>query len=306
MNLILKNLTIIEGGLSQKKVYRHSSKKLNRIVIDFSNDEKEFQNFLNVYEILKKINISIPRIYEVYWKKKLIIMEDFGIKNFNKIFEEKEIYNLLKLAVDNLIIIHNSIILDNLAKLKKYNFNCLKQEISEFVKYFIPYKKIYDFPVNNFYKYWKKAYDYQEFEFSSFVHKDFEFINLILLENKNLHLKCGIIDFQSAFIGFEGWDLFSILENPRLIFPRTFNENLIKYYYDNVKINKHFESFRQQYYLLNLARQTRLLGRWIKLSNMGNNEYERYIVPTQKRIISCLNNIENDKLQSIYKKVLIN
>ena len=64
-------LTEIKVGASKKKVFKKFEKKLNKIIIDFSDDKNEFQNFLEVYKILKKINISIPKIYEVFYKKKI-------------------------------------------------------------------------------------------------------------------------------------------------------------------------------------------------------------------------------------------
>ena len=69
MSISLKTMTQIIGGASKKKVFRKFEKKLNKIVNDFTLDEKEFNNFLNVYDILKNINISIPKLYEVHSKK---------------------------------------------------------------------------------------------------------------------------------------------------------------------------------------------------------------------------------------------
>ncbi len=301
-----KNITEIKGGLSTKKIFRQFDKKTSKIIVDFSQDEKEFHNYLKVYGILKKIDISIPKIYEIYWNKKLLVMEDFGDHSFENIFQEKELYNLLKLSVDNLIIIQNSITANDLRGLKRYTYSDFKAEISEFVDYYLPYKNILNFPVNNFYTCWEKIYNDQKFDFDSFVHKDFEFINLIFLNKNNLHFKCGIIDFQSAYIGFKGWDLFSILENPRMFFTTKYNLDLIKYYYENVNIHIEFETFLRQYYLLNLGRHTRLLGRWVKLFNKGNKNYICYIESTRKRIISCLNNIKDNKLKKIYANVLAN
>jgi hypothetical protein len=123
MNFPFHNLTEIKGGLSKKKVFRKLEQKLNKIIIDFSEDEKEFYNFLNIYEILKRINICIPKIYEVYSENKLIVMEDFGDNSFNKIIQKEDIYIVLKLAVDNLIVIQNSLTSNDLKKLDKYSFN---------------------------------------------------------------------------------------------------------------------------------------------------------------------------------------
>ncbi len=306
MTNLFKNLSEIKGGLSKKKVFRKFEDKLSKIVIDFAQDQNEFNNFINVYTILKKINISIPKIYEVYYEKNIIVMEDFGDEAFDKIYNEKKVYDLLKLAVDNLIIIQNTILDENLVNLEKYTFSNLKKEISEFIDYYLPYKKIYNFPVNEFYNCWERIYTNQDFEFDSFVHKDFEFINLIFINTNNRHLKCGIIDFQGAFIGFKGWDLFSVLENPRIICTRKYNESLIKYFYENITIKTDFETFREQYYLLNLARLTRILGRWIKLFKEGNKNFLNFVNPTKKRIVSSLAHIKDDNLKKIYEKYLIN
>ncbi len=233
-------------------------------------------------------------------------MQDFGNDNFNKIFQKNDLHYLLKLAVDNLIIIQNSVTSDDLLKLKKYTFNDQKKEISEFIEYYIPYKKIYNFPIDEFYNYWESIYRENKFIFSNFAHKDFEFMNLIYLKENNNHFKCGIIDFQNAFLGFIGWDLFSILENPRIIFTRKYNEDLIKYFYDNVDIKMDLSNFRSQYYILNLGRLTRLLGRWVKLYKERNNKlFLNYLYSTQNRITFCLQNIKNEKLKKFYSDILL-
>ena len=65
MNSDHNDLEKIEDGLSNKLIYRITEKENTKIIIDFSKDKHEFKNFLNVYEILRKINVSIPKIYEV-------------------------------------------------------------------------------------------------------------------------------------------------------------------------------------------------------------------------------------------------
>ena len=168
-------------------------------------------------------------------------------------------------------------------------------------------ENIQNFPIDEFYYCWEKIYGENKFEFSSFVHKDYEFVNLHFLKQNSLHFKCGIIDFQSAFLGFVGWDLFSILENPRINFTRKYNEFLIKYFYENIeaKININFLNFRNQYYLLNLGRLTRLMGRWVKLFNESNNLiFLDYLKTTENRVLYCLENIKIKKLTKIYIDVL--
>ena len=64
-------------------------------------------------------------------------------------------------------------------------------------------------------------------------------------------------------------------------------------------------TFREQYYILSLARQSRLLGRWKKLLSTNNdNQYLNYLKITKSRTIATLNNIKNYELRSIYEKYL--
>ena len=307
MKLSLHNLIEIKSGLSNKRIFRKYEDKFSKIIIGFSNDEKEFFNFLNTYNILKKTNVSIPKIYDVYLKEYIIVMEDFGNNTFDTLLDDNELYNLLKLSIDNLIYIQNSLTSEDITKLEMYSYAKFKIEISELIEYYIPFRKINNFPTNLFYEYWEDIFKSQRFQFESFVHKDYEFINLILIDKNIKHLRCGIIDFQSAFRGFIGWDLFTILENPRIYFTRKYNEELIKYFYENTNINLKFSTFINQYYLLNLGRHTRLLGRWIKLYNVNNNPiYLQFLDVTQKRISATLNHIQSQKIKEFYKKYISN
>ena len=305
MNSDHNDLEKIEDGLSNKLIYRITEKENTKIIIDFSRDKQEFKNFLTVYEILQKINISIPKIYEVNQKQYKIYMQDFGKNRFNKIYNKDNLYKLLKLAVENIIVIQNESNLNNLKNLKEYTFEDLKIELKEFVTYYIPNNKSLNFPTSKFYESWKSIFYSQNYNMKNFVHKDFEFVNLFFLENCESHLQCGIIDFQSAFKGFIGWDLISLLENPRINFTRDYNYKLIEYFYNNTSIIENFNTFLEQYYVLSLARQTRLLGRWRKLLNINNdNQYLDYLKITKSRTIEALNNIKNHELRSIYEKYL--
>ena len=305
MDKHLENIIEIKGGLSKKKIYRKFENKLNKIIIDFSDNKKDFHNFLNVYKILKNINITIPKIYEVHNSILIIVMEDFGEQKIDKICNEQNYYFFIKSSVECLVIIQNTLANDDLIKLKKYKYEEFKKDISEFILYFIPLKKIINFPIDQFYKIWKKIFENLKINFTCFAHKDFEFINLFFLNKNNSYLKIGVIDFQSAFISFVGWDLFSILENPRNNFSRKYNEELISYFYNSISTKLEFNEFRQQYYLLNLSRQTRLLGRWARLIDEKNdNISEDFIDSTYKKLIICLENIDNHELKSIYNKIL--
>jgi len=305
MNDLFQNSRLIESGASKKIVFKLKKNKYDFILIDFSKDKIEFYNFIKVYKILKNINISLPKIYEINFTNYLILMEDFGNKRFDDYHNQDNIKELLMTAVNSLITIQNSLSHTNIENLDKYNFNILITEIKEIVDYYFPYKSIESNLKNVFFDTWKDEFYKFNFYFDSFVHKDFNMNNLIFLPKKKNHLKCGIIDFQGAFRGFSGWDLFSLLEDSRIFFTDKYNREILKYFYNNTYQKISYEEFINQYYFLNISRQTRLLGRWIKLdSQLKNKGYLNYIDTTIKRLQTSLLNLNNKQLSKLYSKIL--
>ena len=155
----LKDLILIKEGASRKKVYRFNKKNSKFILLDFSEDANEFNNHLNVYNILKNIDISVPKIFEVNFKDKIIVTEDFGDQRFDKVFNKYDINSLIECAIESLIIINNSTINSiSTNNLSKYNYDTFKNEISEFIEFFIPYKKIDNSLNVAFFETWKEHY----------------------------------------------------------------------------------------------------------------------------------------------------
>ena len=232
------NVEKIEGGASKKNFYRLNLSNKKYILTDFSSDRKEYRNHLTIYSLLKNINISIPNIIEKYDNDLIIISEDFGDLRFDKILKKYPLKDLLHYAVDTLIVLKNSIQYDSQISLPQYNFDTFKEEILELPKYYFPHINLNDKNLNDeFIFIWSEAYRNIQFEFNHLVHKDFNINNLILIPNNKKHLKCGVIDFQNAFWGESSWDLFSLLEDSRLLFTDEFNEDFIKYFFANFSNN---------------------------------------------------------------------
>ena len=298
----------IKKGASKRYFYRLSDQSNSVICLDSSNEKKEYNDLLKVHSYLSKINVSIPDIYEKDDVNNILILEDFGNLRFDKILEIYPLKSLLECAVNTLTILKNEIAFDSSKDLSTYNYNTFKSEISEFLNYYYPYvynKKISKDLSEEFYGSWKKYFDLLNFDFISFVHKDFNINNLIYLPSRKDHLKCGIIDFQSAFWGECCWDLFSLLEDSRTYFDDQFNIHFIKlyYYYTNQSIE--FGDFIEKYYMLSCSRQTRLLGRWVKLSKELNQSfYLDFIETTKKRLLKGLVKINSKDLRSVYTKLL--
>ena len=290
----------------KKKIYRFKNNKGKKIVVDFSYETKQFVSFLDVHKFLSNINISIPKIFETDINKKIIIMEDFGDNRFDKLINSIDPKEILIDAINSLIEIQNTQKPIVNKFLKKYDFSSFEIEIAEFADFYLPINNISKDVVDEFFYVWKSEFDNFNFKWDSFVHKDFELSNLMYLPQRDGHLKCGIIDFQNAFIGFSGWDVFSLLENPRIYFAEKYNDELVEYFFDNTNQNLSFSEFLLQYYFLNTARQTRIIGRWINLDKKYNiNDYSKYLDVTVQRLQKSLYNLKNEKLSKLYEKIIV-
>ena len=295
----------IESGASQKKIYRFKNTDRKGVVVDFSYNYKDYHSFLEVNKFLSTINISVPKIFDIDDSKNLILMEDFGNKRYDNIINSIDLKEVLLNSINALIEIQNTSQLKNKYNLDSYNFSLFKIEITEFVDFYLPYKNISKSIADEFLTIWYSEFENLNFNWNSFVHKDFELSNLMYLQNRKEHLKCGILDYQNAFIGFSGWDVFSLLENPRIYFDNKYNDELIEYFYNNTNQNISYSEFLIQYYFLNTARQSRIIGRWINLDKKNKkNYYSMYLDVTIKRLKKSLHYLQNQKLSKLYSKVM--
>ena len=295
----------IESGASHKKIYRFKNNNEGKIIVDFSYKYNDYLSFLEINNFLSMINISVPKIFDTDDTNCIIIMEDFGNIRYDKLINSIDPKDILIDAINSLIEIHKAQKPTVNKFFKKYDFSYFTVEIAEFADFYLSKKNIGKDVVDEFFYIWKSEFENLNFNWDSFVHKDFELSNLMHLSQRNGHLKCGILDFQNAFIGFSGWDVFSLLENPRIYFEDKYNNELVEYYFNKTNQNLSFNEFLTQYYFLNTARQSRIIGRWINLDKKNkNNYYSQYLNVTTKRLKKSLHYLQNQKLSKLYSKVM--
>jgi len=298
----------IKSEASKRIFYRLIKDSNSLVCLDSGNEKKEYNNFLKIHSYLSKVNVSIPNIYDNDDINNILILEDFGNLRFDKILKDYPLKKLLKYAVKTLIVLKNDIYYNNSYELSVYNYNVFKSEISEFLDFYYPYvhnKEISKNLIEEFYGCWQSYFDSINFNFINFVHKDFNINNLIYLPSRKDHLRCGILDFQGAFWGESCWDLFSLLEDSRIYFDDQFNDYFIKYYYKSTNQNIDIVDYKEKYYMLNCARQTRLLGRWIKLSKELNQSfYLGFIETTKRRLVKGIEKTNRKNLKLIYSKLI--
>jgi len=300
----------IKNGASNKLFFRISKGSNKFICTDFNLDKSEYKNHLVTYRILSDVGISIPKLIEKNDDELIVVSEDFGNLRYDKILKQKSIIkDLLQYATDTLCIMSKEINFNASYDLSQYNIELFKNEISELPEYYFSYNNVLDKNdslSDEFFDIWIESFNQLNFNFNHFVHKDFNMNNLIFLPSREGHLKCGVIDYQNSFWGESSWDLFSLLEDSRVFFTDQYNTYFMNYFYSHSNQLISFKEFKLKYHLLNCSRQTRLLGRWVKLANELNQLwYLNFISTTKKRLKSSLAILQNNKLTKFYDKYIL-
>lgn len=313
-NFIKKNfykvkIKELKQDASKRRYYRIKSNNKSYILLDSRKEIKQFYDLLKIYEIIKDINISIPKIFNYDLNACMMILEDFGDKRFDKLISKSEYTShLLKIAMDCLIVLKNSIKMKKNNYIQTYNIDFFKSELSEFVDWYVPFiikENINEKYKTDFYNSWEKKFYEVELNFDTFVHRDFFCNNLFYIPSRNDHLKCGIIDYQGAFLGDSVLDIVSLFEDSRRIINNYNKIDLINNYLNKTNQIKKIDEFLLKYDFFGAARQTRILGRWVKLFKLNNKkEYLKYINTSWFWLEKNLNNPFLKEINSLYQDLI--
>ena len=137
------------------------------------------------------------------------------------------------------------------------------------------------------------------------MHRDFFCNNLLYLPSRNQHLKCGIIDYQDAIFGDSALDIVSLLEDSRRIIQNYQKTDLVNYYLNQTNQSKKIDEFLNKLDFIGAVRQTRILGRWIKLYKLYNKKkYLNYINITWFWLEKNLSNDFMHEIKNMYENLI--
>ncbi len=283
MNYKLKK---ISGDASFREFYRLSKGNKTSIIVQ-ANKEK-FKNLITyaiINKILKKNKINAPKLLRNYYKHNMVEISDLGKKSFydkikRKKYKFKDYTNIIKIIFKlQKIKIKKSYKLGKYKiKLQKYSLKNLHKESDLFFDWYLKFcsknikvgkiKKILKKELNKIYK---KIY----FDNNTFVHRDFHASNIMI--NKKTF---GLIDSQDAIIGNPLYDVVSLIDDVRVKLTNNFQNKLLKYYYLKSKLKEeNFRYIRNDYDILSVQRNLKILGIFVRLYKRDNKPYYLKYLP---------------------------
>jgi len=281
--------------LSTRIYYRVKHNGKSFVLMDSTREPSQFCKFILTTYFFEKEGFSVPYIFQIDFEHSIALIEDLGNNKVNKylmgvdLADEKEVYkkSLYLLSELQSIPIKGK---DN----EVHSKSILVEGIEEFVNHC----------VLDLYK------PQIESELSRIVSKlpepsiwslrDFHVDNIMWLNDRDGIRKVGLLDYQDLSIGYQAYDVVSLLQDARRFIPPIFEKQMLEFFFDlNSKIDK--ESFMQEYRILSLQRNLRIYGLFTKsVVNRGLVEYQKYLPNVRNYIEREINNgILSDKVKKI-------
>ena len=314
MNYRLKK---ISGDASFREFYR--LKKGNKTSIIVRANKEKFKNLITyaiINKILEKNKINVPKLISNHYQNNMIEISDLGEKSFydlikkkkNKFYYYKDLINII-LKLQKITIKKKYYLGKFNLELKRYSLKNLHKESDLFFDWYLKFgsktlkinkikkikkiKKILKKELNNLYK---KLY----FKNNTFVHRDFHASNIMINKKKSF----GLVDSQDAIIGNPLYDVVSLIDDVRIKLPLNLQNKLLKFYYSKSKLrNENYQNLRNDYDILSIQRNFKILGIFVRLSKRDNKStYLKYLPNTWNLINRRLKNPIFKKFQLLLNK----
>ena len=284
MELNKKKIQKIKGDASSRFFYRDKKKK--KIIVYA---EKEKKKNLLIYDCINKLliqnRILAPKLYQNYYNKNYIEIEDFGdITIFKKLkYQKIDKIKIFKKIIRLLIKIQD------IKQKKIKNFNNKDYKIPIYTKkiLFNEVNLFFDWYVSN--KLDKKIslminkklvkevnllLSNIKLKNDTFVHRDFHVSNLMVYKKR-----IAVIDSQDSLFGNKAYDLASVIDDVR--FKKSLKlKNIIYQYYikkNKKKIDQNL--FKNDFDILSVLRNLKIIGIFSRLSIRDNKKRYLKLIP---------------------------
>lgn len=276
----------VAGDASFRSYYRVFADK-TYILMFAPPSHEEIWPFINIARLLFENSLSAPQILAIDEEHGFILLEDFGDDSYSRVLaaaankEELEL-EIYKSACDSLIEVQK---IKELPQIAKYDSELLLKEVMLLVDWYFPHKKIAitDQQKQEYKDLWLEVFENLSKDNQVLVLRDYHADNLMLIDRKG-YKKVGLLDFQDAVIGSKAYDLVSLLEDARRDLDDENAKKLLDYYINESRSNE--TEFLQDYEILSLQRNIKILGIFCRLSMRDNKDSYLNLLPRVEKFVT--------------------
>jgi aminoglycoside/choline kinase family phosphotransferase len=276
----------IAGDASFRSYYRVFFGAESLILMFAPPSHEDILPFVKIAELLIKKDLRAPKIFAKDFENGFLLLEDFKDATFGRVLknDKSEEFALYKKAVDCLIKLENVDFPENISQ---YNHALLFREVMIFVDWYLKIKLSVEQKMH-FKKLCFALFDKLNFAEKYLVLRDYHADNLMKLDDGDV----GLLDFQDAVIGSKAYDLVSLLEDARRDVDEDVAQKILRYYIENAKVDE--ASFLQDYAILSLQRNLKILGIFSRLAKRDQKDFYLSLIPRVKKLV--LRRLVSDKI----------
>lgn len=308
--LSLKDIKILPlaGDASNRKYYRIVHSQESWVLMKWEPFNPEEYPFLSVLQHFAKCGVHVPKVVGTSPTQGLVLLEDLGDLTLERRFWENQnqetITFFYKMALDEIVKIHGN------ATQNKSNCTAFKIQFdTEKFLWELNYGKDNlilgvlkaELPLktqDELQKIFLNICETLHKEPKVICHRDYHSRNLMIKLDKMF-----VIDFQDARMGPIQYDLVSLFRDSYVDLEDGTVARLKDYYLNKSKefLPKSFskDHFDQIYEIQSLQRCFKACGSFASFYHQrGDKRYLKYLTPTLKRVLKCLNQFPQYKLFS--------
>ena len=267
----------IMGDSGERQYHRVSIKDDTCILVSYPpNTQKSFKSFLNMQDLFKRKEFSVPKILAQDDNNGFVLLEDLGSLSLEHYYLKNHGLDFHKMALDWLWHLQEDVNSDDLETAFSVN-----QGLHEMI---FAYQQFdHAFLEDDKKKLFEEFRDISEKLVQPPLvpsHRDFHSRNLFIYKDQ-----VYIIDFQDAGFYPVYYDLVSLIEDPYVALSDQEKQVLIKYY--EKKWNKSMDIYKFQ--LTTIQRLFKAVGSFMSFFHLrGQNHHLKYIKSSLKQVESIL------------------
>lgn len=246
------------------------------VLMDAPPGKEDVRPFLAVAGILRRLDLSAPRVFAQDPENGLLLLEDLGDDTYTRVLAatpEREA-DLYMLAVDLLIDLHRRF--DAAPGMPAYDDTRLMAEADLLIDWYAPAMPDIEIALPARREYtalWHALFETARKLPDTLVLRDYHVDNLIWLPQRSDVSACGLLDFQDAVIGPVAYDLVSLLEDARRDVPAGLTARALERYLAAFP-GTDPDAFAAAYAILGAQRSAKILGIFTRLDRRdGKPDY---------------------------------
>lgn len=261
------------------------------ILMDADPDQKT-DRFVYLANYLRGLNLLAPEIYAADPHRGLVLMQDFGTRNFGQLLDEgADPVTLYHRMVDVLVKLHARCNPSSLADvdLPVFNSALFAHQAELYLDFYAPLMRdrdVTDSEREDFHLAWSAVLRPLESLPQSLLLRDYMPDNVMDVDGET-----GLLDFQDAGIGPIAYDLASMCETVRRDGGDQRLDEMIALYHATAKPDISLSDLRRACIILSAQRHTRILGIIVKLAQQTGRRDKMDLLP---RIQKHLKNLSHD------------